>query len=111
MLRCLQQPSRGLDVTFGMIAVRAPRDRLRERPEQCSFAVEFEFVAQAVEAPQHLPTPVSELGSTNDRGDTELSLTGEWLGIDREPGTTSGQQDIACVQVLVQQHLLPLRGR
>jgi hypothetical protein len=94
-----------------MIIKQAPRDRLRERPEQRALPVEPEFVAQAIQAPEHLSPPVSKFGPANDGGDAELALPGEWFGIDREPGFALGAQDITRVQVLVQKHLLSLRSR
>ena len=54
---------------------------------------------------------MAELVRADDRCDAELSLAGERLRVDREPGLALRREDVVGVQVLMQQHLLALRAR
>jgi hypothetical protein len=53
---------------------------------------------------------VAQLTSSDDRGERELLLPHERLGIDGQPRFALGAQDVAGVQVLVDEDLLTLRA-
>ncbi len=52
----------------------------------------------------------AEFAAADNGGDCELDLTSEGFGVDHQPRFTLGGQDVASVEVLVNQHLGSLGG-
>src|SRR5438477_8946852 len=92
-------------------AVAGPRHGLPDRPPAGALAIEAELGCQPVEAVQHVTLTVPELRRSDDRRDRKLALAYERLRVDDEPRLTLRGQDVVGVEILVQQHLFPLRPR
>ena len=93
-----------------MPLVVAPGDGLCDRPPAGSFAVHAEAFGQRVESPDDLLAGVAELPGTDDGREGERPLPHERLRVDREPRLPGCPQDVAGVEVLVDDDLLTLRG-
>ena len=93
------------------LAVVRPRERLGDRPAAGPLPVEAELGAQPVEPAEDTASRVAELEGADDRGQGELALADERLRVDREPRLPLRGENVLRVEVLVDEHLLPLRLR
>jgi len=98
-------------VRVGLVLVERPRERLSAAPSGRAVAVEPELRRQPVQAMEHVLRRGPELGAADQRRDAELALADERLRVDHEPRLAFGPQDVPGVEVLVDEHLLTLRGR
>src|SRR5262245_14753871 len=94
-----------------MLAVEGPRDRLADRPAAGAVAVEAELGGEPVETAEHLGPRVAELARADDGRDPELTLAGQRLRVDRQPGLALCREDVVAVQVLVEEDLVALTKR
>src|SRR5215510_7865121 len=94
-----------------MLAVEGPCDRLAYRPPAGAVTVEAQLGGEPVETAEHVGPRVAELARADDRRDPELALPRQRFRIDCQPGLALRPQDVVAVQILVEEHLLALRGR
>ena len=97
------------------VVVGIPGERVCDAPATHTFPVEIELGGELVEPPPHAPLGVGicpELPASvaQERCGVELPLADERLGVDGEPRLPGCPQDVAGVEVLVDDDLLTLRG-
>ena len=107
----IQQAASGLQALGDERAVHAPRDHLHERPEPNPLPIDVELVRDPCEPVLDVAPVVAQLEGAHERHGAERALTDERLGVDGEPRLAVAAQDVAGMQVLVQQHLVALRVR
>src|SRR3954471_18409816 len=105
--RAVEPDGAGEDVAEPLGLFHPPRERVHDRPAAHPLAVDLECVAELVEAAAHPADRVGldrEIGTAvaQQRGGVEGAVAGERLGVDGEPRGALGAQDVAAVEVLVQ---------
>jgi hypothetical protein len=96
---------------IGFARVDRPSDRLGDRPQPSSFAIEAELGGEAVESAPYRLLAVLELVRAHDRRDRELPLPYERLGVDHQPRLPGRREDVVRVKVLMKENLFALGSR
>ena len=96
------------DVPEPLVVPQAPRERVDDRPPPHALAVEVEGLAQAVDAAADPPRGIGVGGElrtavAQQRGDVEARARPRAAWVDRQPGPARGAQDVAAVEVLVEE--------
>src|SRR5689334_5402668 len=94
----------------GVSTLASPGHRLAQGPEARPLPIEPQVRRQPIQPPNDFGAAVAELIAANDRREREFTLADERLRIDHEPWLAQGAQHVIRVQILMQQHLSPLRS-